>query len=477
MAPARHVQRGPARERGPAALLLERGPADRQRASRHPPRPRPYVQGHLPPLQAHAGLPLPAQGRLGHPRPAGRARDREGAGDLRQGGDRASGGRGRVHPPLPRVGDALHRRLGADDRADGLLGEHGRRLLHPRQLVHRVGVVAAAADLGQGAHLPGLQGGALRPADRRHPLVARGGARVPGGRGPVDLRPLPGGGRGLPPRRRGTHLVPGVDHDSLDPALEPRPRRASRGRLRLRAYRFRSQSELAKRAAVSGELAKRAAVPGELAKRAAVPGKLAQQAAARRRLARRRAARRGLPRLSSGGELSRTRSHRHPVLRRDPGPRRGPRRCGAAGRRLHHREAGEGRRPGGDALHAPVRPPPGRRTHLPGVGGRLRDHRGRHRHRALRARLRRGRHPAVPGQGSAGGARSGARRVLPARGGAGGGQVLQGRRPDPHRRPRGARADVPLRAVFPQLSARMAHRRSPHLLREARVVHRDQPDP
>ena len=295
---------------------------------------------------------------VGHPRPAGRARDREGARDLRQGGDRAPGRGGRVHPPVPRVGDALHRRLGADDRADGLLGEHGRRLLHPRQLVHRVGVVAAAADLGQGTHLPGLQGGAVRPADRRHPLVARGRARVPGGRGPVDLRPLPGGGRGLPPRRRGTHLVLGVDHHALDPALEPCPRRASRGRLRLRAHRFRYWSEFA------------------------------QRAATRRRLARRRAARRGLPRLSSGGELSRTRSHRHPVLRRDPDPRRGPRRCGAGGRRLHHREAGEGRRPGGDALHAPVRPPPGRRTHLPRVGSRLRDHRGRHRHRALRAGLR-----------------------------------------------------------------------------------------
>ena len=257
---------------------------------------------------------------MGHPRPAGRARDREGARDLRQGRDRAPGGGGGVHPPVPRVGDALHRRLGADDRAHGLLGEHGRRLLHPRQLVHRVGVVAPAADLGQGSHLPGLQGRALRSAHRRHPLLARGRARLQGGRGPVDLRPLPGRGRGVSPRRRGTHLVPGVDHHALDAAVEPRPRRASGGRLRLRALGFRSRCELA--------------------------------------------------------------------WRRDPDPRRSPRRRGAARRRIHRREASEGRRPRGHALHAAVRPPLRRRSHLPGVDRRLRDHRGRHRHRALRAGVR-----------------------------------------------------------------------------------------
>ena len=53
-----------------------------------------------------------------------------------------------VHPPVPRVGHALHRGLGADDGAHGLLGEHGRRLLHAGQLVHRVGVVAASVKSG-----------------------------------------------------------------------------------------------------------------------------------------------------------------------------------------------------------------------------------------------------------------------------------------------------------------------------------------
>ena len=135
----------------------------------------------------------------------------------------------------------------------------------------------------------------------------------------------------------------------------------------------------------------------------------------------------------------------------------------------------KGAESGGDALRPPVRPPLGRRADLPGVGGRLRDHRGRHRHRALRAGLRRGRHPAVPGQGPAGGARGGARRLLRARGRPGGGEVLQGRGPHPRRRSRSARTDVSRRALRAQLPARVAHRRPPHLLREARLVHRDQP--
>ena len=228
VARARRVQRGAAPKRRPAPVLLERRAAHRQRAAGAAPRAGPHLQGRLPPLQAHAGLPLPPQGGLGHPRPAGRARDREGAGDLRQGRDRAPGRGGGVHPPLPRVGDALHRRLGEDDRAHGLLGEHARRLLHPRQRLHRVGVVAAPADLGQGPHLPGLQGGALRPAHRRDAVIARGRARVPGGRGPVDRRALPGRGR-----RR--HVVPGMDHHPVDPAVEPRARGTPRRRLRPRA--------------------------------------------------------------------------------------------------------------------------------------------------------------------------------------------------------------------------------------------------
>ena len=58
---------------------LLRGPADRQRHARHAPRRGAGLQGRLPALPDHEGLPRPPQGRLGLPRPAGRARGREGA--------------------------------------------------------------------------------------------------------------------------------------------------------------------------------------------------------------------------------------------------------------------------------------------------------------------------------------------------------------------------------------------------------------
>ena len=249
MAHRERVRELPAADRGPAPLHLERGSADRQRPAGDPPRPRPHLQGHVPPLQDHARLPLPAPGGMGHPRPARRARDREGARDLRQDADRARGrGRG-VHPAVPRVGHALHRRLGAHDRAHGLLGGHGQRLLHPRQRLHRVGLASPEGHLGPGPPLPRVQGGPLRPPDRGDPVVARGVTRLPGGRGPVHLRSFPGRGRAgrrlragrERPRERewGPGLVSRLDHHPLDPSLEPRPRRPPGGGLRVRAGRRR----------------------------------------------------------------------------------------------------------------------------------------------------------------------------------------------------------------------------------------------
>ena len=100
-----------------AALELLRGPADRQRQAGLPPRPRPRLQGHLPALQVDVRLRRAPQGRLGLPRPPGRARDREGARDQLEGGDRGVRDR-RVQPALPRVGVRLRRRLEPDGRAD-----------------------------------------------------------------------------------------------------------------------------------------------------------------------------------------------------------------------------------------------------------------------------------------------------------------------------------------------------------------------
>ena len=94
---------------------LLRGPAHRQRPPRPAPRVGPGVQGPLPPLPDHARPPRAPQGRLGLPRPAGRARGREGARALHQARDRGVRHR-RVQPALPRVGAPLRRRLGGAHR-------------------------------------------------------------------------------------------------------------------------------------------------------------------------------------------------------------------------------------------------------------------------------------------------------------------------------------------------------------------------
>ena len=123
---------------------LLRGSADRQRAARHPPRRVPRVQGHLPAVPDHAGLPGRPQGRLGLPRPPGGARGREGAGLPGQGRHRGVRRRG-VQRALPRVGAAARRPVGADDRPHGLLDRHARPLPHDGRVVRRVGVVGTAS--------------------------------------------------------------------------------------------------------------------------------------------------------------------------------------------------------------------------------------------------------------------------------------------------------------------------------------------
>ena len=112
-----------AQTEGGEPLDVLRGPADRQRQARRAPRRGPRLQGRLPAVQDHAGLPRGPQGRLGLPRPARRDRGREGARLHRQGRHRGLRRR-RVQREVPRVGAAARRRVRGDDRADGLLGRH-----------------------------------------------------------------------------------------------------------------------------------------------------------------------------------------------------------------------------------------------------------------------------------------------------------------------------------------------------------------
>ena len=119
------------REGAPPFVFYEGPPtANGRPGSHHVLEPR--LQGRVPALQDDARPPRAAQGRLGLPRPARRARDREGARLQVQGGHRALR-RGRVQRQVPRVGAALHRRVERADRADRLLDRHRRRLLHARR--------------------------------------------------------------------------------------------------------------------------------------------------------------------------------------------------------------------------------------------------------------------------------------------------------------------------------------------------------
>ena len=179
------------RREGARAVRLLRGPADRQRPPRLPPRARARVQGHLPALPDDARLLRRAQGRLGLPRPAGRDRGRAEARLPHQARHRALRHR-RVQRAVPRVGLRVPRGLDGADRADRLLGRPRAPVPHARPDLHRVGLVGAEDDVGA---RPALRGPPRRPVLRalRHGAVlARGRAGLRGRRGPVGLRALPG---------------------------------------------------------------------------------------------------------------------------------------------------------------------------------------------------------------------------------------------------------------------------------------------
>ena len=175
-----------------------------------PPRLGPGVQGPVPPVPDHARPRRPPQGRVGLPRPAGRARGREGARPAQQARDRGLRHRG-VQRPLPGLGAALRRGLVVADQPQRRVDRHRRRLLDDGQRLRRVRLVAHAPAVGQGPALRGPPGHALLRPVRHRPQLARGGAGLPGRGRPLDLRALPAGGttaRPTPtcscgPRRRG----------------------------------------------------------------------------------------------------------------------------------------------------------------------------------------------------------------------------------------------------------------------------------
>ena len=92
---------------------------------------------------------------------------------------------------VPRVGVRVPRGLDGADRAHRLLGRPRAPLPHARPRLHRVGVVGAEDDVGQGPAVRGPQGRALLRALRHRAVLPRGRAGLRGRRGPVDLREVP----------------------------------------------------------------------------------------------------------------------------------------------------------------------------------------------------------------------------------------------------------------------------------------------
>ena len=194
------------------------------------------LQGHLPALPHDDRAPRAAQGGLGLPRAAGRARGREGAGDLLEGRDRGVRDRG-VQRALPRVGLPLRGGVEPADRADRVLDRPRRPLRDDGGRLHRVWLVGPAADVGRRAAVRGPQGRALLPALRHRAQLARGRPRLPRRRGPLRLREAadPGSPAVRPdPRVAAGARRPaaGLDDHALDPDLERRGRGGGRDRVR-----------------------------------------------------------------------------------------------------------------------------------------------------------------------------------------------------------------------------------------------------
>ena len=129
----------------------------------------------------------------------------------------------------------LRRGVGAADGADRLLGRPRRGLPHARRLLHRVRLVGAADDLGQGPAVRGPQGRPVLPALRHRAVLARAGpaGRVQRRDRPLRLRALAGdeAGRAAAGRRRAAR----VDDDAVDARLERGGRGRPRADLRARA--------------------------------------------------------------------------------------------------------------------------------------------------------------------------------------------------------------------------------------------------
>ena len=217
------------RREGATAVRLLRGPADRQRPPRLPPRARARVQGHLPALQDDARAST-SSARAAGTATACRSRSRSSSSS--------------ASPPrhdIERYGIAefnakcresrvrVPRGLDAADRADRLLGRPRRPLPHARQRLRRVGLVGAQAAVGQAtcSTRATRSSRTARAAARRSPPTrSRRATRTSRTRRVYVQLPGHRAGRRAARGRRAA----GLDDDAVDAGLQRRGRGRPRAR-------------------------------------------------------------------------------------------------------------------------------------------------------------------------------------------------------------------------------------------------------
>ncbi len=136
------------------------------------------IKDLFPRYKTMRGFLLPAQGRLGHARSAGRSRGLQGTGHPRQGGNRGLRRRA-VHPQVHRERFPLHAAVGRTDRTARLLDPSRRGLRHLPPELRGERLVGPQDVLRARPALPGTQDRLVVGPGRHGPLQRRGRAGLP----------------------------------------------------------------------------------------------------------------------------------------------------------------------------------------------------------------------------------------------------------------------------------------------------------
>ena len=282
--PRRRSRRGARR----AAVRVLRGPADRERAPGHPPRLRAHDQGPDLPLPRDAGPGGHPHRGLGHARPAGRDRGREGARAQRQEGDRALRRGGVQRPCRESVFTYQSDWETLSDRIGYWLDYEHPYVTYSNEYIESVWWLLAAAARARPA-VPRAQGAAVLPALRHGALEPRAGAGLRGRHHQLGVRRP----SRSPTTRRASSLVwtttPWTLLSNVAVAVHPGPRvrrvrRSATARLILadRARAARCRAAAHKGAPTLRGAGRGAHVPRARAGRPALPAAARGGAAARR---------------------------------------------------------------------------------------------------------------------------------------------------------------------------------------------------